>query len=361
MTAALLMALAAVRIVPTNAQSEGHSTQSANLVVLVKGHAEIKKKNWSGFAPLIFGANLQPGDLLRMDQSAVAKVVCADLTLHDLGTGMEGTPCTSSQEILRRRDGSLLRPTRGAPGEGLFPIILSPRVTKLLSDRPLLRWTEMKNAPTYHVMVRGPELLWTASVQSKTEVQYPNNAQKLEEGQNYKVIVAVDGERSSEMESGAGLGFSVLSSKERKAILDEQKQIERLGLEEGPTQYLIAYLYASYGLNAEAIERVEALSKKFQAPATERLLGDLYMTVMLPRQAEAHYLKSLELSRKDQDDEGQMYCQLALANIYWRALGNPHSAAEYLEAAIAIAGKVGDDVTIIEARKRLSELNRTGT
>jgi len=338
------------------AQSDRSPTQPANLVVLIQGHAAIKRKNWTGFAPLIFGANLQSGDLLRLDQTSTAKVVCADLKLHDLGTGTTGMPCTSSQEILRWSDGSLLRPTRGAPAEGLFPIVISPRMTKLLSDRPLLRWTEMKNVSTYHLMVRGPELVWTANVQSKTEIQYPDNAQKLEPGQNYKLIVAIDEENNSGMEPGPGLGFSILPSKERKVILEEQKQLERLGLDEGPTQYLIAHLFASHGLNAEAIQKLEALSKTFQVPANERFLADLYMTVELPRQAEVHYLKSLELSKKEQDDEGQLACRLALADIYLRGLGNPNAAREHLEAAIAIAGKVGDDTTISQAHKRMSEL-----
>jgi len=193
-------------------------------------------------------------------------------------------------------------------------------------------------------------------VLSKTEIQYPDNAQKLEAGQNYKLIVAVDDEKNSELESGPGLGFSVLPSKERKIVLEEQKQLERLGLEEGPTQYLIAHLYASHGLNAEAIQRLEAVAKKFQVPATERLLADLYITVELPRQAETHYQRSLELSQKEQDDEGQLRCHLALAAIYGKAFGNNHAAGEHLEAAIVIAGKLGDDSTIGEARRQLSEL-----
>jgi hypothetical protein len=349
-----LMFLAALPF--ASAQSDSFPTQPANLVVLVQGHAAIKRKNWTGFAPLTFGANLQAGDLLRLDQFSVAKVVCADLKLHDLGAGMMGTPCNSSQEILRRPDGSLLRPTRGVPADGLFPVIVSPRFTKILSEHPLLRWTEVKDAFTYHVMVRGPELVWTANVQFKTEIQYPDNAQKLEAGQNYKLIVAVDDEKNSEMESRPGLGFSVLPSKERKIVLEEQKQLERLGLEEGPTQYLIAHLYASHGLNAEAIQRLEAVAKKFQVPATERLLADLYMTVDLPRHAETHYQRSLELSQKEQDDEGQLRCHLALAAIYGKVFGNKYAAGGHIEAAIAIAGKLGDDATIGEARRQLSEL-----
>jgi hypothetical protein len=353
----ILGAVISVATLPfATAQSDRSATQPANLVVLIQGHAAIKRNNWRNFASLTFGAYLQPGDLLRLDQTSAAKVVCADLKVYELSAGMSGTPCTASQPILRRPDGSILRPTRGAPSESPFPVILSPRRTKLLSDRPLLRWTEVKNATTYHVMVRGPELVWTTTVRSKTEVQYPDNAQKLEPGQNYKLVVAVDAERSSELEFSPGLGFSVLPSKDRKIVQEEQKQLERLGLGEGATQYLIAHLFASYGLNMEAIQRLEAVSVKFQASAIEGFLGDLYVAVELPRQAEEHYLRSLEQSQKEQDDEGQLKCRLALADIYSKALGNPHAASQQLEAAIAIADKVGDDATISETRRHLSML-----
>src|SRR5258708_25428235 len=323
----LLFPLALTIVLPLAiAQFSGESSQAANLVVLIQGHPAIKRKNWTGFAPLTFGVDLQTGDLLRMDESSVAKVVCSDLKLRDIGTGTIGTPCTPSQEILRRPDGSLLRPTRTAPSEGSFPIVLSPRRTKLLSERPLLRWMEVKDASTYLLNARNPELLWTATVHSKTELQYPDNAPKLEPGQSYKLIVAISDEQNSENESANGLGFSVLSSKERKVVLGEQKQLESLGLEEGPTQYLIGYLYASRGLNAEAIQRLEAVSKKFMVPATERLLGELYMSVELPRQAEVHYLKSLELSKKEQDDEGQLRSRLPLAPLSSKLFANTHSA-----------------------------------
>src|SRR5260370_27267749 len=135
----LLFPLALTVVLPLAiAQFSGESSQAANLVVLIQGHPAIKRKNWTGFAPLTFGVNLQIGHLLRVDESSVAKVVCSDLKLRDIGAGTRGNPCTPSQEILRLPDGSLLRPTRTAPSEGPFAIVLSPRRTKLLSERPSL-------------------------------------------------------------------------------------------------------------------------------------------------------------------------------------------------------------------------------
>jgi len=88
----LLFPLALTVVLPLAiAQFSGESSQAANLVVLIQGHPAIKRKNWTGFAPLTFGVNLQTGDLLRMDESSVAKVVCSDLKLRDIGAGTIGT------------------------------------------------------------------------------------------------------------------------------------------------------------------------------------------------------------------------------------------------------------------------------
>lgn len=353
---ALMAAVGSLATPTAGAQSSAESSYAANIVVMVSGHAAVKRKGWTNFVPLTFGSNLREGDLLRLDMSSKLQVVCSDLKMLNVDATVTGDPCLASLPILKWADGSLLRPTRSASTDRSFPLVLSPRMTKLLSEHPLLRWTEAKGSTVYYLAVRGPELLWTKKVVSKTELLYPDDAPKLESGQQYKLIVAVDAEHSSEIEEANGLGFSVLPSKERKTVLAEQGQLEHLGLEEGPTQYLIARLYASHGLNAEAIQKLENDAKSFQVAATERLLGELYLRVQLPRQAESHYLKSLSLSQNEQDEEGQMQCHLALATIYLKALGNAGAVREHLEAAIAIADKVGDDRSIQEDRKKLAEL-----
>src|SRR5258708_17710363 len=69
------------------AQFSGESSQAANLVVLIQGHPAIKRKNWTGFAPLTFGDNLHTGGLLRLAQASVAKDAFSDLKLPDIGAG----------------------------------------------------------------------------------------------------------------------------------------------------------------------------------------------------------------------------------------------------------------------------------
>jgi len=342
--------------------AENDSGQAVNLAVFIEGQVSVKRKGWTNYAAVVFGTSLRRGDLLRLDDSSRAKVVCSDLTLHDIAPGIVGVPCEGARPVLRRPDGSMINATRSWPSDGSFPVVLSPRKTKLLSPRPVLRWTPVKGTTNYQVVVRGINFYWSR-VSSGTEITYPDRAPALVAGVDYKLVVETSGKnsRSSSDEPGLGLGFSMLSSKEGKTVLEEEGQIESLGLPEGPTQFLIANLYATHGLNAEAIQTLEGISSTFKVAAVARLLGDLYLNIGLPRQAETNYLNSLDLSKDGKDDEGQMLVHLALAHIYGPLLGNVKSASEHLNASLALANKLGDDYIIGEVGKRLTELKKTGT
>ena len=342
--------------------TENDGGQGVNLAVFTEGQVSMKRQGWTSYASVVFGTSLRRGDLLRLDDSSRAKIVCSDLTLHEVSSGIVGVPCEASRPLLRRPDGSMINATRSWPSDGSFPLIISPRMTRLLSPHPVLRWTPVKGTADYHVIVRGMNFYWSR-VYPGTEVNYPDSAPPLEAGVDYKLVVETSGSnnRSSSEEPGLGLGFAMLGSKERKTVLEEEEQIENLGLPVGPTQFLIAHLYATHGLNAEAIERLEGISNTFKVAAVARLLGDLYLNVALPRQAESSYLNSLSLSKDGKDEEGEMLVHLALARIYGQALGSVKSASEHLDAALALAKKLGDDYTTIEVGKRLAELRGTGT
>jgi hypothetical protein len=345
-------------------QSVLHSKENGigeplNLAVFIDGQVSVKEKGWNNFAPVVFGSILHPGDLLRVDPASQAKVVCSDLTLHTIQPGTTGIPCAGEREILQMSNGSLINPTRSWTNDGLSPVVLSPRKTKLLSSHPILSWTPIRGASNFRVIVRGPRLYWITQVAAKNEILYPDSAPRLESGVSYKLIVET-GDRSSSSEPGPDLGFSILDSKAAQEVQSAQKQIEGLGLPEGPTQFLIAHLYAANGLNAEAIQRLEVLSPRFKAAAVERLLADLYLRIGLPRQAEASYLKSLDLAREEKDEVGQMMVHLALARIYEQTLGNQKAAGEHLDVTLAIANKIGDDLTTNQANALLAEIQQAG-
>jgi hypothetical protein len=177
---------------------------------------------------------------------------------------------------------------------------------------------------------------------------------------DYKLIIETGG-RTSAAEPGPGLGFSILGATERDAVLKQEREIRNLGLADGPTQFVIAYLYATHGLKAEAIERLTSISHTLKVAAVSRLLADLYLETGISRSAEAFYLNSLTFSVAENDEEGEMLAHLALARIYGLAMGNRESATQHLEAALALAIRMGDDETVGQTKKQLAELKRTRT
>jgi hypothetical protein len=343
----------------TRALEAQTTSNPVNLIVQIDGEVKVKRQGWTNYAPVVFGTVMYSGDLVSVGESSRAKVVCSDLTLHDVPTGIGGVPCSASRVVLTGTDDSLIDPTRG-PNDG-SPVVLSPRKTKLLSANPTLRWAPVKGATTYKVEVRGEggkhRLDWSTIVSYPTELVYPETAPRLEADVNYKLIVTAS-DRSSSNEPF--VGFSVLSSKNKKAVLEKQKHIENLKLAAGPTQFLIARLYADHDLYAEAIERLEVISQTFKAAAVKRLLGDLHLKVGLTRQAEADYLAALHLSNAENDDEGQMLLHKSLAYIYRQILGNEEMTGRHLNATLDLANKLGDYVTATQVRKQLAELKTPG-
>lgn len=330
----------------------------ANIAVLVQGDVSVKRKGWTTYEPVVFGTNLRAGDLIRVNSSSHAKIVCSDLTVHDLPVGVAGVPCTPTRNVLRSKDGSVINVTRSKPPDGTYPVVLSPRKTKLLSPNPTLEWTPVSGTKAYVTAIRGPQFLW-ATQTSGTVYAYPVGAPRLKPGVDYKLIVQA-GDRSSSEEPEFGLGFSILDGKERSSIENEQQRIQALGLPDGPTQFLIATLYAANGLRAEAIQRLEKASPQMNEAGVTRLLGDLYLEVGLTRQAEASYLKALELSKAENDEEGQMLIHLVLGNIYGEVLGNNKLAREHLSATLALANKIGDEGATSLADQKLAKLNKEG-
>jgi hypothetical protein len=356
-TFAILCAVGLFRLDAEPATGETDVLRPLNLAIFAQGQVSFKRKSWIRYVPVAFGTDLQLGDLVNVADSSRVQIVCSDLTLHDIPPGIVGVPCQVAQPLLRRPDGSVINVTRGRAYDESFPLILSPRKTRLISSTPALRWTLVPGARKYIVKVRGPGVAWMRVV-SETEIAYPADEPSLAAGKFYKLIVET-GDQSSTEEPGPYLGFSVLDVKERNIVIGEQRRIERLGLPEGPTRFLVAHLFAAHGLNAEAIQMLEDTLRKFQVSAVARLLGDLYIEVGLPRQAESRYLKSIELAKAEKNLEVEMMDHLSLAQIYERALGNGKSAGEHWAATLELAKSLGDDYIARQVENQLNLAKRT--
>ena len=349
-----LIALAAVSCAspqPTPARPANAGGAESSLIIGVQGDAAVKRVGWRDYAPVIFGAPLRRGDLLRLGAAGHATIACADLKLATIESGVSGYPCQTAPRAPLVYEGSLLTPTRGDSGSGDTPFVISPRKTKLLSPRPLLRWQSIPGANTYKIGLQGTN--WATEVAGASEIAYPANAPALQPGVTYRLVVSA-GDRSSNAEPGAGLGFTLLSADQTKTVEAGEAKIRAMGLAETPTALLIANLYATNGLLSEAIEMLET-RRDSQEPAVLRLLGDLYVGVGLNRLAEERYVAALSRSAALNDVEGQAQTHLVLGRIY-DAMGNAVEARRHLADALQLYEQLGDVKNAAEAQAQLNAL-----
>ena len=327
-----------------------------HVVVHITGSIKVKREGWKHFAPAMFGTMLRRGDTLLLEEPAHATVVCSDLTMRDVPRGVSGVPCKAASSDLVYKQ-SRIHPLKGSVSDE-FPVIISPRKTKLLNPRPTLRWTPVKGISQYKVSIRGSDnISWTMDAASNTEViefSYPSGAPALKPGAAYKVTVTA-GNRSSDSEPLPDLGFTVLEPGKVQEVRDREKKIRTLGLADAPTWFLIASLYASQDLNAEAIEQLEGLGE-LKEPAVMRSLGDLYLKIGLSRLAERRYLRATELSQDANDKEGQALAEAALGRIYHEVFSNRTEAARHLKIAKQLYEGLGDAATAQQLQERLVKL-----
>ncbi len=222
-------------------------------------------------------------------------------------------------------------------------MVLAPRKTRLLDDRPLLRWSAVTGATSYTIRIDGTP--WQTEVTGATELAYPPDAPALESGKGYRLVVEVAG-RSSNEEAGPDLGFSLLAPAEAKAVRAEEARARGLGLSEEATRLLVANLYAGRQLYAEALQALRAPGDAGQ-PALARLEGDLSLTVGLVGDAEAAYLGAHEASAAGGDREGEALASRGLAAVYG-LIGNPQEAAQYFREARSLYEQLGDRQAVAE-------------
>lgn len=340
---------------PTPAPLAGRADGGPNLIVALQGQMSVKREGWKDYAPALFGTAVQQGDLLRLEGAAHATIACADLTLATLTAPVtSGVPCPGGRRQLSYA-GSLANPTRGSGLSREFPVVVSPRRTRVLSPRPTLRWLPVQGAKGYTVRVRGPGLDWSADAGAATEFAYPASAPALAEGVAYKVTVLAGG-RSSDEEQQPDLGFTILPAGEAEAVRQAEAKINALSLPDDGRRFLLANLYAGQGLYAEAGEQLESLAKTGE-PAILRSLGFIYVKVGLNRLAEERYLQALDRSQKAGDVEGQALAQSALGLIY-EAFGNAAEARKAWQEALRLCQQLGDARMARQAEEWLAGLPR---
>jgi hypothetical protein len=298
-----------------NAQSDDSNGPTSGRIVFIdpkepKGNLKVRQAK--GLGPIDATVNMLVlrGHLLILNPTARATIICGDGKKRELMPGPHGCPCTvpCTREVCGiNYNGSTLASTRGPDtNAGLFPVVISPRKTLVLNTRPNIRWSPIagaKESTTYNVTLYGENMkvVWTRDVVSTTMLAYPDKEPALTPGQTYKVVVASEG-MSSDQDHSPGLGFTTLTSHEARALANDETK-RKQGLPEAQTRFTISNLYAARELYSEAIEQLEDQFTTMREPAAAKMLGDLYATIGLNREAEKKYLEALSLTPANDLDE----------------------------------------------------------
>ncbi|NES46326.1 MAG: tetratricopeptide repeat protein [Moorea sp. SIO2C4] len=322
------------------------------------GRVELEREGWSRFHPVPNYTTINPGDLLRPPSGVRVKLFCDHGKTHSVPagvtTGINGIcpppRIKSSRRIVRAR-----------PVSSSIPYIISPRATRLLTDKPTLSWHDATDASSFMVTVRGRGLNWTEEFsreqvcqQGICQVVYPGS-KPLKPGVSYKLVVETDRNRASTEDSTGGLGFTRIKSDQAREIQVIARRIQEQNLPKEFKPLALAELYADYDLTAEAIEILEGQENDQKIAPIYRLLGDLYKRIGLVVEAKGPYSKAVELTTATEHWEELAAAKAGLGEVQY-ARGNRQEGVSLLEQAKAIYEQFGDRKRVGELEKQLSEL-----
>jgi hypothetical protein len=311
--------LAAVLFVACSSPPTPRSTTSLppvlpNILVDSSGHIEVRRHTSTQFVPVGFGAHLQPGDVLHVNEGTAA-VFCGDESLWDKGpilvtSGEHGVPCVTGGPPQVARDLSRLRNGSNELSDVVLNV-LSPRSGMVLNDRPTLRWHTLPSIRTYTVTLESTDGQNRPAITvAGGEAEYPKSWPPLRMGgADYQLQVDGDGH---DYESQ---GFSLLDPQRSVMVRAQVAHLRQRPLTEPAAEFLIAQLYLSYQLRSEAVEMLASMSAPEQSAAIPLTLGETYLDMGLFAESEAAFNRALALAHAENflEDEAAAHRGLGLA------------------------------------------------
>jgi tetratricopeptide (TPR) repeat protein len=334
-------------------------------IIYTSGEVQLERQDGRIVRPTI-GTRIYPGDKLRTSQNGQLTIQCADLGIKAIASSenqLNGCLLASKKSKSDCSTDLIKCPDRGDDkitwNSAPIPYIISPRNTKLLNNKPILRWNPVAGATSYKVSLRenGAKLNWEMTV-SGTEAVYPGEPE-LKPSASYKLIVETNTGISSENAVGEGdTEFSLLDEGEVERVKSEVGAIEKQVPNETAKKLAISSIYLNTSAIAEAIEVLESLPKTgVETPPIYRELGDLYLEkLQLVPQAEGYYLKAVNAAKPD-DIEELTATRYGLGQVH-AAMRNNLEAMRYLRMAKDGFQSLGDLGMVEKVEKQLRDLQR---
>ena len=326
-----------------------------NYLMQADGGIQLRREGWKDFLPTGFGALVEPGDLLRVDDGGRASVFCGSDVSWDeslvalLADGLEhGVPCQSGRPPRPWTDTVALRGT----SEREIPYIITPRNTALREDQPALQWHKIEGAVTYTVTLIGEDMLDRPPVVTDSvEIPWPDAWLPLETGATYVLVVDAGDRKSNDgNESNVGLGFWLLPDAEMERIQELELAIRALNLSPQGTDLLLAEIYQINHLRAEANRLLDSALRAQPSPSLWLKYGRVQLETGLAAEAIDAFNQALDAAKTT----GQLHVQaesLLGLGLGYRMLGDEGEAVVVFKAAAEIFQQIGDQRGISHAEE----------
>jgi hypothetical protein len=322
---------------PTPEPSPAPSSSDMGLHFLVgsSGNEPVQLKRlaqgWTDFHPAAWGTTVQRGDLIQPPPDGTSIILCADLSVHVISEET-GSPCQVSQPDLFWDGKHIVIPM--SPGQTI-PFIVYPRSTRILEERPLLRWRD-SGATSYTVaIIADGRAIWQETGVTGTELPYPDDAPPLEAGRRYLLEIKDENSGlSSAQEPLRGLGFTLLSVEETNVVRQKEADILALSLDAAGQQFALAVYYAGQELYGAALAALDEAIAAQESPQLWLWLGHVLVAMRLNAEAEAAYAAASGMAAAQGDLESQAQAEAQL----WRMT----SDEAYWDTAVVLYQQLGD-------------------
>jgi hypothetical protein len=316
------------------------------------------------------------GDILKVLPDGRADLVCSnDRWLSQPGPAeLEITPATCARGstlpagayagvapkagVIPHAGGSLVveLETRERESDyGSIPVVLSPRNTALLDQRPAIRWVVVGDAVGYQIVLNGPAPaplsanLDAGSVQCVSDPRYnlstctlpfPDGWPPLQHGKTYFLMVGARMSIAAPPRAAQDPNkLTILSQDQAAQVETVLASVQNVA---GATSHdlLRGGLYAQHELYADAITAYEQVRSVQPLPVVAVTLGDLYRAIKLYRIAFDRYAEALKQLGGDGDPAVRAAAELGSGQVYYASQNFKEALARF-QAAEKLYGEAG--------------------
>lgn len=297
------------------------NVQADPLAILAAAKGQVRVLPASGGDPqqATFGHPLEGGDTVELGDDGSATVVFNDGNVIELSSGSSitiGGRVSDAPKAASLPDdvfGQVSKyVTGGSRQKGLVAlsamrsgtddkgaILLSPRESDVMTDRPGFSWRAVQGATRYKLSVSGEQgEIWGLET-DETHVRFPADIDPLRGGADYLWSIQAMGDAGLIRDEETF--FHVLDDESRELMAEH---IDHIGQSAGgrdtpATHFLCGSYLFTRGVYGDAAEHFEALSRHSpESPAPHEALGNVYRAVGLMDLAAAEFERALSLTRE---------------------------------------------------------------